>query len=51
MYEPTNFYPFSRDDNEELAAKHVITGLSAWLSKSRPKSPDGLVDDEVASEF
>ena len=47
MYEPTNFYPFSRDGNEELAAKHVITGLSAWLSKSRPKSPDRLVDDEV----
>lgn len=48
MYEPTNFYPFSRDGNEELAAKHVMTGLSAWLSKSRPKSPDRLVDDEVA---
>lgn len=48
MYKPTNFYPFSRDGNEELAAKHVITRLSAWLNKSRPKSPDGLVDDEVA---
>lgn len=49
MYEPTNFYPFSRDDNEELATKHVITGLLARLNKNRPKSLDGLVDDEAAS--
>ena len=49
MYEPTNFYPFSHDDNEELIVKHVITGLLAWLNKNRPKSLDSLVDDEVAT--
>lgn len=51
MTEPVQFYPFSACDDDPLILLYIMTGILAWVRKSRPKSLSDLTTHEALTDL
>lgn len=49
--EPTLFYPFSTNDDDDLILRYAVTGLLIWLNKNRPQSFADVTDDRTVADI